>query len=103
MSTDRTMDAFEKLLGELDAMSEEERQNEIARMKGECICPDCPTYTECAAKESERLYCFLGKSPECIQSEQGCICPDCPIADKAGLNNIYFCTAGSERSMRQEK
>jgi hypothetical protein len=97
------MDSFEKLLGQLNAMSEEERRSEIDRMKGECICPDCPTYTECAGEGGERLFCFLGKSPECIQSEQGCICPDCPIADKAGLTNIYFCTTGSEKSMRKEK
>lgn len=97
------MDAFEKLQDELSALSEEERRNKLASMKEECICPDCPTYTQCAAESEERLYCFMGKSPECIQSEQGCICPDCPVAERAGLSNIYFCTAGSEKAMRQEK
>jgi len=95
------MDAYERLARALKEMSPADRERELSRMRAECICPDCPTYTECAGEREERLYCFLGKSPECITDELGCICPDCPVAAEAGLVNLYFCTTGSERSMRE--
>ncbi|MBI0584030.1 MAG: DUF2769 domain-containing protein [Methanomassiliicoccus sp.] len=95
------MDAFETMLQALYRNMGEEWEKEIAKLKEECICPDCPTYNECAGKIGEKLYCFLGKSPECIENELGCSCPDCPITVRAELENLYYCTGGSEMEMRK--
>ncbi len=96
------MDSFEKMLQGIDSLGPEDRSKEIERLKGECICPDCPTYNKCAADRRELLYCFLVKSPECITDEMGCVCPDCPVAAEAELVNLYYCTQGSEKEMRQQ-
>jgi Protein of unknown function (DUF2769) len=97
------MDSFEKMLTDLDGKQGEAKEKEIARLKADCICPDCPTYNKCAGDRQELLYCFLGKSPQCIKDELGCVCPDCPVAAEAELVNMYYCTAGSEKEMREQK
>ncbi|NLI73358.1 MAG: DUF2769 domain-containing protein [Euryarchaeota archaeon] len=94
------MDIFERTLTELNALSGEKKQEELNSLKKECICPDCPTYTQCAADRGELLYCFLGKSAQCIEAQAGCICPDCVLTEKLGLKNIYYCTSGSEEEIR---
>ena len=97
------MDSFEKMLNNLDSLQGQDREKEIARLKGQCVCPDCPTYNKCAEEKKELLYCFLGKSSQCIKDELGCICPDCPVAADAELVNLYYCTIGSEKEMREKK
>ncbi|MDD2438763.1 MAG: DUF2769 domain-containing protein [Methanosarcinaceae archaeon] len=64
-----------------------------------CICQECPSWVECGEKGG---YCFgtIGKS-ECIFEEKGCICLGCPVADKSGLEFMYYCTQGSAKE--QEK
>lgn len=94
------MDSFEKMSQSLESKDPAAKEQEIDRLKGQCICPDCPTYNKCAGDKHELLYCFLGKSPECIKDEMGCICPDCPVAAEAELVNLYYCTIGSEKEMR---
>ena len=69
----------------------------IHKKKKDCICIGCPTYNECAQKNNELLFCFLGKSLNCIKKELGCICPACPITQEMELENDYFCTRGSEK------
>jgi hypothetical protein len=96
------MDSFERLLQEIDSMDKDRKRSMIDSLKAECICPDCPTYNECAGEGGELLYCFLEKSPVCIKEEMGCICPDCPVAAQADLVNLYFCTIGSELEMRRK-
>jgi hypothetical protein len=96
------MDSFEKMLKDLDMKQGEGKDKEMARLKAACICPDCPTYNKCAGDRQELLFCFLGKSAQCIKDELGCICPDCPVAAEAELVNLYYCTAGSEKEMRQK-
>lgn len=91
-------DVFERLAARLEGPGDGEA--ELGRLGARCICPDCPTYTACADERGERLYCFRGRSPECIRDELGCTCPDCPVAAEAGLERLYYCTAGSERELR---
>ena len=71
--------------------------------KGECICPKCPTYTNCAkdAKEADFLF-EREKSFMCITNEKGCICPDCPVTKEYGLKNKFFCMKGAEKAQRYE-
>lgn len=94
------MDAFEKMLDDIEKKQGAEKEKEIERLKGLCICPDCPSYNKCAEQQRELLYCFLGKSPQCIKDEQGCTCPQCPVAAEGDLVNLYYCTIGSEKEMR---
>jgi hypothetical protein len=87
---------------DLDSKVGADREEELKALRSECICPDCPTYNKCAEAAGELLYCFLGRSPECITSEDlGCFCPDCPIAARAGLENLFYCTRGTEAEVRK--
>jgi hypothetical protein len=88
-----TLDKFEK-------MTEEERKKAIKENKKLCICPDCPTYNECAKEKRELVYCASGKSQACITKESGCICPACPITEMMGLTKDYFCVRGTESQQR---
>ncbi len=94
------MDKFEEMMRMMSQMTEEERMKAIEANKTLCICPDCPTYNECAQEKGELFYCALGKSPTCITEGLGCICPACPITEKMGLTHDYFCTKGTEREQR---
>jgi hypothetical protein len=94
------LDKFEEMMKMMSDMTEKERMKAIADNKALCICPDCPTYNECAQKKGEAFYCALGRSPTCITKEAGCICAACPITEKVGLINEYFCTKGSEKEQR---
>jgi hypothetical protein len=96
------MDSFDMMLQELNSKDEAERARMIDGLKGECICPDCPTYNRCASETKETLFCLLGRSSDCIKDEMGCICPDCPVAARADLVNLYYCTSGSETEMRKK-
>jgi hypothetical protein len=95
-----TVDKFEKMMSNI---TEEERKKVIKENKALCICPNCPSYNECAQKKGEALYCILGKSPTCITKESGCICPACPVTENMGLTKDYFCTRGSESQQRGMK
>lgn len=97
------MDKFEKMMQMMSEMTEEERMKTIEENKALCICPNCPTYNECAQKKGELLFCLLGGSPACITEEAGCVCPACPVTDKMDLSNDYFCTRGLESQQRRKK
>ena len=71
------------------------------RLKKRCICPDCPSYDECAKMDGELLFCSYGRSQKCIENEKGCTCPDCPVFKKLELKNSYYCTRGSEREQEE--
>jgi hypothetical protein len=94
------LDKFEKMTQMMSKMTEEEHKKAIKENKKHCICPDCPTYNECAKEKDELLYCKLGKSQACIIKESGCICPACPITEMMGLTNDYFCIKGTENQQR---
>lgn len=72
----------------------------LERLRHECICVLCPTYTPCAAAAHELLYCFVGRSPGCIAEDRDCICPTCPVAEQVGLEFVLFCLHGSEQALR---
>ncbi len=97
------MDAYEKMQSDLDSKTGAEREKAVKDLSSECICPDCPTYNNCAEAAGELLYCFLGRSKECITSEDlGCFClMDCPVANRAGLGHLYYCTKGTESEVRK--
>ncbi|NLT37697.1 MAG: DUF2769 domain-containing protein [Methanomassiliicoccus sp.] len=97
------MDAYEKLRGDLDSSVKEDRERAIEALRSECMCPGCPIYNKCAEEAGELLYCFLGRSQGCITSEDlGCVClMDCPVANRAGLDNLFYCTKGTEAEIRK--
>ncbi len=90
------MDAFDTLIQNLP-------RKEILRLRGLCICADCPTYTACAGSAQELLYCIYGRSFHCVTDDLGCICPGCPVVDEVGLLDLTFCILGSEASQRYGK
>jgi len=86
------VDAFDTALPELE--------KRIDELKAGCICPDCPTYNECAKAGKELLYCVYGISFSCVTEDLGCICPGCPLIEELGLVNLTFCLLGSEAAQR---
>jgi hypothetical protein len=96
------MDAFEDLMKKMKGMTAEQQAQWIAENKKVCICPTCPTHTNCAKKNEELLFCATGKSFMCISSEKGCMCPTCPVTKAIGLKYKSFCTRGAEKAQRYE-
>ena len=94
------MDKFDQTFQGLLKMSPAEQQKKFEAFKGMCICPACPTHTECAKKGKELLYCAIGGSFICITEDLGCLCPTCPITNTAGLNYDRFCLRGDEFKQR---
>jgi len=89
------MDTFDQALKELE--------KKLPDLKSQCICPDCPTYNDCARDGKELLYCIYGKSFSCVTEDLGCICPGCPLITDLDLQNLTFCLLGSEQVQRYEK
>ncbi len=94
------MDKFETTMIAVGKMASNEKTKTVGNLKSMCICPDCPTYTDCAKKADERLFCWFGGSKNCISKEIDCLCPSCPVASEMGLKHDFFCTRGSEKSQR---
>jgi hypothetical protein len=86
------MDTFEMVLKEKGQDQEHLRQ--------ECICPDCPTYNDCARDAKELIYCIVGRSASCITEDLGCTCPGCPVTVELSLVYQTFCILGSEAEQR---
>ncbi len=84
------MDTFETALQRADQ----------EKLRLDCICPECPTYTDCARDAQELLYCVVGRSARCITEDLGCICPGCPVTAELGLVHLTFCIEGSEPEQR---
>ena len=95
------MDKFEAKVNEVMDMSEKDRNAAIEEFKKICICPTCPTYTDCARESMEGLYCVLGKST-CETEDKGCECPNCPLAQSldVGVEKNTYCILGSEMEQR---
>ena len=96
------MDAFEELMEKLNHLKVEERSQKIKEMEGDCVCPICPTYNDCAKQTGENVFCITGKSRECITMELGCLCPTCPLGQKykIGVIHNFYCNRGSELELR---
>ncbi len=60
-----------------------------------CRCQECPSYTRCARKKDEKLFCAkeVGKST-CDISMLGCFCGDCPVYEECKLQSGYYCMHG---------
>jgi|WetSurMetagenome_2_1015567.scaffolds.fasta_scaffold57870_2 hypothetical protein len=98
----KTMDTFEQMMKEYKGMSQKDMNDSEEKFSGMCICPKCPTYTNCAKDAKERIFCLKGKSFACISFEKGCICPTCPVTAKCGMKYKNFCTKGAEKAQRYE-
>jgi hypothetical protein len=83
---------------ELNRLTPEKRKAEISAMRTRCVCQKCPTYTECAGEREEKVFCFYGRSPDCIPRVLKCICPKCPVHTEFGFKNLHYCTRGGERT-----
>lgn len=71
------------------------------RLRGLCICPTCPTYTECAEEREELLFCVTGKSPDCVVRGIKCICPTCPVSKELQIRGTYYCMKGVARELQK--
>ncbi len=88
-----------------EPVMEETLESKIVRMMSDkeqleyilenCICADCPSWTEECTRGGERGgYCVYGET-ECIERENGCRCADCPVARAFLLRaGGYYCTRG---------
>ena len=85
-------------LDDLNRMAPEKRKAELTAMRVRCPCPTCPSYTLCARDRDEKMFCFYGRSPDCITRELKCVCRKCPVHEELGFRNIYYCTRGGERT-----
>jgi len=94
------MDKFENTMAALAKMPKSEMMKALATLKSKCICPDCPTYTDCASNARENLFCYTGGSFVCISKENDCFCPSCPVASEIGLSHNLFCTRGAGKTQR---
>lgn len=94
------MNKFEETITNLVKLSPMERSNNIKKETAACICPDCPTYNDCAKNAQELLFCAHGGSFVCIAREADCLCPGCPVTSDFGLTHDYFCTRGAETTQR---
>ena len=97
------MDRFAKTMEDLKALKEDDRARFIYENQGLCSCIVCPTYTQCAKKGREGVYCLTGKSPNCIKQQKTCSCWRCPVHFKLGLTSSAFCLRGSEMELREKK
>lgn len=97
------MDKFEKLIEELNELSNKERDERIEIIGKDCVCSTCPSYNQCAKDNNEFLFCVRGKSDSCITEKKGCMCPTCPIAAKyeIGVLRNFYCVNGSELDQRK--
>lgn len=68
--------------------------------KEKCICPNCPSYNECAKEKKEVLFCAdkIGKG-KCAYQMNGCICGMCPVHKECKLKNGYYCIHGSAKEI----
>ncbi len=96
------MDTFERMVQMMAQMPPEEQRKALGTRRGMCICPGCPTYTDCAKNAGELLFCLTGKSFMCITDEEDCLCPSCPVTAEMGLKHTTFCIRGSEKAQRYE-
>ena len=92
---------FEELTNKITGRDEED-QKFIEDLKKNCICHACPTYTNCARKSKELLFCILGKT-RCPVDERICLCPqNCNIYQKYDLKLSFYCSRGKETERLDE-
>lgn len=67
-----------------------------------CICGKCPSYTDCAKKKGEGLFCATGKS-SCAVKMNGCNCGSCPVFKANSLKVGYYCLNGTAEVADKKK
>ncbi len=97
------MDPFEARCREMAECTPEQRRQMIEEQQSRCICPTCPTYTNCARNNNERLFCDAGYSPRCITFEVSCLCPTCPVHSDLAMKHQVYCIRGAEKAQRYER
>jgi hypothetical protein len=97
------LDPFEARCRQMAECTAEERRVMIEEMRARCICPTCPTYTDCAKNNNELLFCDMGYSYMCIKFEVECLCPTCPVHDDLKMKHNFYCMRGAEKAQRYEK
>jgi hypothetical protein len=94
------MDTFEQMVRSWTGLTPEQQKSGMEMTRGKCLCPSCPTYTGCAEKSKELVFCATGRSFVCISDDKGCKCPGCPVTPEYGMKNQKFCLRGSEPAQR---
>jgi hypothetical protein len=89
------INAYKQMMASLD-LSKEEKLMILEKRGKQCVCQNCPTYKECNVEMDEVAFCTTGKS-DCIRKEVQCLCTTCPLAKELGLENMFYCTRGSEK------
>lgn len=59
-----------------------------------CICPSCPTYTDCMRDAAELLFCARDESG-CSPKAVSCTCATCTVWSKYELSSLFFCLHGA--------
>ena len=59
-----------------------------------CLCPNCPTYTECMTIEEEALFCGTSQTMCEGVIQEGCVCGRCVVHAEYDLMSTYYCFAG---------
>ncbi len=65
-------------------MPANEKTKKVVNLKSMCICTDCPTYTICAKKAIEGLFCWLTEPSFASRRIIDCLCPSCLVTSKGG-------------------
>jgi hypothetical protein len=97
------LDPFEAHCRMMAECTPEQRRQMIEEQRARCLCPTCPTYTDCARKNEEKLFCEVGGSPRCITFERGCLCPTCPVHTEFKMKHNTYCINGAEKAQRYER
>ena len=79
-------------------MPANEKTKKVVNLKSMCICTDCPTYTICAKKANEGLFCWFGGTINCISKDNDCLCQSCPVTSVGGVQHDFFCPRGLDKS-----
>ncbi len=94
------MDKYDQTMQGLMKSTPADFSKAVTALKGMCVCPGCPTHTDCAKGAKEVLFCALGESFHCISIDKGCICPTCPVTSQLGLTRDRYCMKGDEAHQR---
>ncbi|MDD1675945.1 MAG: DUF2769 domain-containing protein [Methanomicrobiales archaeon] len=94
------MDKFDKTMKDFLGKKPDEQKKILSSLQDMCICPTCPTHTQCAKDKNEVLFCVVGMDFGCIAEDKGCLCPGCPVTEVMGLSFNRFCMNGSEATLR---
>jgi len=97
------MDKFEQAMQNMARMPPQEGVKMLQEEMAKCKCGQCSTYTSTARAMGESFFCGTGKSFRHITTEVNCLCGGCPVKADLGLKYGFFCTRGSEKTLRYDQ